>query len=129
LPGGRASVATWQGRWPHLNDLYGSRAREVVALASDDPELSQPLSPKYPDIGAQVAFAARHEHCMTVADFIRRRSLLGATADQGWDAAATVADILGRERAWSVDQRQRELEAYANDIERTVSFRAGARLS
>jgi glycerol-3-phosphate dehydrogenase len=124
LPGGRASGEASQGRWPHLNDLYGCRAGELVALASDHPELSQPLSPKYPDIGAQVAHAARYEYCLTVADFIRRRSLLGATADQGRDAVTAVAGLLGRELDWTADHQRREIEAYAHDIERTVSFRA-----
>ena len=126
LPGGQGSGVTSAGVPPHLYDLYGSRAGEVMRLAAEHPDFARALSPKYPDIGAQVAFAARHEYCATVADFLRRRSLLGSTGDQGWDAAAAVAALLARELQWPADRRHREIEAYARGIERTRSFRAVA---
>lgn len=122
LPGGGSKPAG-TARWPHLYGLYGSRLTDVVALLDAEPDLSRPLSPRYPDVGAQVAFAARTEYCVTVTDFLRRRSLLGATADQGWDAAPSVARILGEELQWSAERRQRELDAYADDIQKTVAFR------
>jgi len=50
--------------------------------------------------------------------------LLGATADQGWDAAAAVAGILSYELGWTPEQQRRELAAYALDIDRTRSFRS-----
>jgi glycerol-3-phosphate dehydrogenase len=121
LPGGRGPAAA--SPWPHLYDLYGSRATEVTTLASQQPRLALPLSARYPDIGAQVVFAARQEFCVTLTDFLRRRSLLGATADQGWDAANAAADILADELGWTAARRQREIEAYAHDIEKTVAFR------
>jgi glycerol-3-phosphate dehydrogenase len=113
---------------PHLYDVLGNRAADVMRLAAAEPELARPLSSKYADIGAQVAFAVRHEYCVTVEDFIRRRSLLGATADQGWDAAASVAAIMGAELGWSPEQRALEIDKYARDIERTQAFRGGARI-
>jgi glycerol-3-phosphate dehydrogenase len=121
LPG--AHGARHAGVMPHLYDIYGSRAEAVAQIAMARPDLAQPLSPKYPDVGAQVVFAVRHEYSVTVGDFIRRRSLLGATADQGWDAAPVVATIMGAELGWSAAERQREIEAYAHDIERTHAFR------
>jgi glycerol-3-phosphate dehydrogenase len=124
LPGGRGKAPGLP--WPHLADLYGSRATEVAALASQHPRYARPLSPKYPDIGAQVAFAVRHEFALTVSDVLRRRSLLGASADQGWDAVHSATDILADELGWSEARRQREIDAYARDIERTVAFRASA---
>jgi glycerol-3-phosphate dehydrogenase len=111
----------------HLYDVYGSRSEDVARLAATQPELAKPLSPAYLDIGAQVAFAVRREYCVTVADFIRRRSLLGASADQGWAAAPAVAALMGAELGWSPEQRTRELETYARDIERTQAFRSGDR--
>jgi glycerol-3-phosphate dehydrogenase len=109
-----------------LADLYGSRAADVLRLAEEQPDLARPLSPRNPDIGAQVAFAARHEYCVTLADFLRRRSLLGATSDQGMDAAPAVAAVLARELEWSSDRAQHEIERYTLGIERTRSFRGVA---
>jgi glycerol-3-phosphate dehydrogenase len=107
----------------HLYDLYGSRAEGVAQIAATRPDLAAPLSPKYPDIGAQVVFAVRHEYSVRLGDFLRRRTLLGATADQGWDAAPAAAAIMGAELGWSADEQQREIEAYAHDIDRTQAFR------
>jgi glycerol-3-phosphate dehydrogenase len=107
----------------HLYDLYGTRAAEVLALAQGDPRLAQPLSPQYPDIGAQVAFAARFEHCMRLSDFLRRRTLLGATSDQGWGAARPAAQLLGEELGWSPSRIEDELAAYRTDIDGTLTFR------
>jgi glycerol-3-phosphate dehydrogenase len=121
LPGAGARAAA---PWPHLHAVYGSRAIEVAHLAQERPDLARRLAPRYPDIAAQVVFSARHEYCMTVSDFIRRRSLLGASADQGWDAAPQVAAVLARELGWSAERQDRELEAYRRDIQKTLSFRA-----
>lgn len=123
LPGARPAPAADVAVMPHLYDVYGGRAIEVARLAHANPALARALSMKYPDIGAQVVHAVRHEHCLTVGDFIRRRSLLGATADQGWDAVPAVAALMAAERGWSEDERSREIDAYARDIERTVAFR------
>lgn len=122
VPGGRGGRHT--GLSSHLYDLYGSRASDLERLAAAQPELARPLSPKYPDSAAQVVFAVRHEYCLTVSDFLRRRSLLGATADQGWDAAPAVAAALGRELGWSPERQKEEIDAYARDIERTQTFLA-----
>jgi glycerol-3-phosphate dehydrogenase len=123
LPGARGSRAPREGVPPHLYDVYGSRAAAVARIAEEHSNLGRRLSMRYPDIGAQVVFAVRHEFCVTVADFIRRRTTLGASADQGWDAAPAVASIMGEELGWSAEQRMREIEAYGRDIERTKAFR------
>ena len=125
LPGARGTRDTQVA--PHLYDVYGSRAADVVRLAAIRAELARPLSAKYPDIGAQVVFAVRHEYCVTVGDFIRRRTLLGARADQGWDAAPAVAAIMGEELGWSSERSAVELERYARDIDRSQAFRGGIR--
>jgi glycerol-3-phosphate dehydrogenase len=124
LPGARGAASPAAA---HLYDLYGGRAAEVEQLAASRPDLARPLSPKYPDVGAQVALAVRQEFCVTVEDFLRRRTLLGASADQGWDAAPAVAAIMGDELGWTGERRTQEVEAYARDIERTQAFRRDAR--
>jgi len=133
LPGAQSTIKNQESRVkngagvpPRLYDLYGARAVQVVQLAAARPELARPLSPKYPDIGAQVVFGVREEMCVTVGDFIRRRTMLGATADQGWDAAPAVAAIMGEELGWTPERRHVEIDAYGRDIARTQAFRGGA---
>jgi glycerol-3-phosphate dehydrogenase len=110
----------------HLVDLYGSRAADVVALAKAETGLDRPLSSRYPDIAAQVVFGVRFEHCVRLSDFIRRRTLLGASTDQGWDAAAPAAALMAAERGWTADRTSEELDAYRRDIEAAQAFRENA---
>ena len=128
LPGGSGTRPSGTDRiGAYLYDVYGSRAAGVTSLAASQPPLARPLAPAYPDIAAQVVFSVKHEFCATVSDFLRRRSLLGATADQGWMAAPVVAEIMGAELGWPAERRTREIDGYARDIERTQAFLGGSR--
>lgn len=81
-----------------------------------------PAPPPHADLAAHAAFAVRHEHCLHVSDFIRRRTALGAAADQGWSLAPTVAAAMGQELGWTALQTSSELEACRQDIESTRRF-------
>lgn len=124
LPGARKASAAADGSSApdFLRGLYGTRASEVLALAQSAAALDRQLSPRYPDIGAQVVFAVRSEHCLRLSDFIRRRTLLGAATDQGWDAAPRVADLMAAELGWSAAQISAELDSYRCDIASTRAF-------
>jgi glycerol-3-phosphate dehydrogenase len=123
LPGAPLSNQPPPDAVTHLYDVYGARASEVLQIARARPALAMPLSPRYPVIGAEAAFAVRAEYCATLADFVRRRSLLGASLDQGWDAVPAAASILAEELGWSPAERTRQIEAYRRDIEKTQTFR------
>ncbi len=120
LPGARGDHA----QPSDLYDLYGSLADRIVALTRTEPDLAVPLSPKYPDIAAQVVFAVRFEHCVKLADFLRRRTLLGARADQGEQAAVPAASLMARELRWSAERTAAEIDEYRKDIEKTRTFRS-----
>ena len=63
---------------------------------------------------------------MRLSDFIRRRTLLGASTDQGWDAAAPAAALMAAERGWTADRTSAELDGYRRDIEAARAFRENA---
>jgi glycerol-3-phosphate dehydrogenase len=60
----------------HLAHLYGGLAPDVLAEADADPALLEPLHPHGPDLGAQVAYAVRHEWATSAEDVVRRRTTL-----------------------------------------------------
>jgi glycerol-3-phosphate dehydrogenase len=105
-----------------LRSLYGTRASAVMALTRSAHELEQPLASGYPDIAAEVVFGVRSEHCRRISDFIRRRSRLGASADQGWSAAPRVAELMGAELGWPLERIAAEIETYGRDIASTRAF-------
>jgi glycerol-3-phosphate dehydrogenase len=105
-----------------LRSIYGTRASNVVTIARSRNDHGQPLADDYPDIVAQVVFATRTEHCRRVSDFIRRRTQLGASADQGWNAARRVAEIMGTELSWPLQRVAAEIEGYRDEIASTRAF-------
>jgi glycerol-3-phosphate dehydrogenase len=123
LPGGRSTAGAADAHLVHLAPLYGSRAGEVAALAAAEPGLSQPLGPSYPDVAAQVVWAAREEQCERLTDFLLRRTRLGFSADQGVGAVEGAAAILARELDWSAARTASELAAYREYVETTQAFR------
>jgi glycerol-3-phosphate dehydrogenase len=107
----------------YLLSLYGDRALDVLQMAGSDARLLQRLAPSYPDIVAQVVFAVREEQCLTLADFMRRRSLLGFSRDQGVKAVPAVASWMALELGWSSAETASQIEAYQRWVEETLAFR------
>jgi len=58
----------------HLLDLYGSLAADVLAPATDDPSLLEPIVRGRPDLAAQALYAWTHEWAVTDEDVLRRRT-------------------------------------------------------
>lgn len=94
---------------PHLIAAYGSRFRDVLALADDRSEWRARVGAGSPVIGAQLVWAVRHELAVTLADAVLRRTPLGALGDPGDQAAARAAAIVAAELGWSEERRQREI--------------------
>jgi glycerol-3-phosphate dehydrogenase len=106
-----------------LTALYGTRAAEVVHLASVDRSLAARLTSSSLDIAAQVIFAVRAEQCLRLSDFLLRRTRLGFSADQGMSAAPRVAELMASELGWSPSRTAAELDAYRAAVARTQAFR------
>ena len=58
----------------YLAQIYGSHARDVLALGDQDPSLLERLHPDGPDIAAQVRYAMTHEWARDAGDVLRRRT-------------------------------------------------------
>jgi glycerol-3-phosphate dehydrogenase len=94
---------------------YGHAAREVLAIARENPKLARPIASGRPDLLAEVVIAARHEQARSVADVLLRRTRLGILAApelRTTKAVRPVADVLGAELGWSRRRRAREAEAW-----------------
>jgi glycerol-3-phosphate dehydrogenase len=61
----------------HLTHLYGSLAEDVLAPASEDQALLEPLVIGAPDLAAQALYARTHEWACTDEDVAQRRTTLG----------------------------------------------------
>lgn len=59
---------------------YGAEAPAVLSLAADDPALAEPVAPGVTTIGAELAWAVRHEGAQDEADLLDRRTRVGLVA-------------------------------------------------
>jgi glycerol-3-phosphate dehydrogenase len=92
-----------------LLSTYGTFARQVKALAKEKRELSKPLHPLLPYIGAQAVWAVRSEMARTLEDVLSRRTrclLLNARASQeiAPKVAGWMAKELKKDKTWEGDQ-------------------------
>src|SRR5581483_8610670 len=76
----------------HLLRLYGSRAADVLALATT-PELRQPFDPESGAIEAEIPFAFDVEAARTLTDALMRRTMAGYDRDAGIEADAAAAAV------------------------------------
>ena len=91
---GPASTAARPASAARLWRRHGRRALEVADLLEESPELGQPLSAVVDCSAAEVMVMARHEHILTMEDFLRRRTMLAML-----ETAETLQSDPGVERA------------------------------
>jgi glycerol-3-phosphate dehydrogenase len=116
LPGGAGAVESTP---PHLARAYGDRWPAVWALADEDPNLTLPLSPGLPYIGAEAVYAAQAEMACTLSDvLVRRTHIAFETRDAGRAAARVVASILAPRLGWTSGETARQIDQYDQDAER-----------
>jgi glycerol-3-phosphate dehydrogenase len=96
---------------PHLIAAYGSRYRDVLALAAKRPDWRTRIAHDSPVIGAQLVHAVRSEMAITLADAVIRRTPLGALGHPGGAGLERAASIVAAELKWSDDRRRAEIEA------------------
>ncbi|MGA5702434.1 FAD-dependent oxidoreductase [Peterkaempfera bronchialis] len=101
-----------------LLDLYGVRARQVLALAEADPDLLDTVDQESGAIGAEVVLAVREEGAATLGDILLRRTLIGLGGDMGRAAAPRCARIAAPHLGWDEDRIQDELAGYDRELRR-----------
>jgi glycerol-3-phosphate dehydrogenase len=95
----------------HLVASYGSRYPNILRLCEDRPDLSARLADGSPVIGAELAWAVRHEMAVTLGDAVVRRTRLGALGYPGDIAVDRAVDLVGGALDWSHDRRRAEVSA------------------
>ncbi|TFG59164.1 MAG: FAD-dependent oxidoreductase, partial [Spirochaetales bacterium] len=102
----------------HLLESYGSCAENVVSLAEGGSGLGQPVGSDRTWIMAEIKYAAEREMCLTLSDFLVRRTQLRFVEHQGLDVAEKTADALGNYLDWSPDMKTKQIDEYCNYIEK-----------
>ena len=133
LPGGAANMAaehnrivanrpSWLGeaaaQW--LVDRYGTRAKEVIALAATSQRYQQPIREGHDAIIATIPYSFDHEFARTLADVMLRRTMLALDADAGLPLAESMSYVCQELYAWSDDTRRAEYDEYIRQISKQL---------
>ena len=97
------------GTLRNLVNAYGSRYREVLALATADDRYWARLDPMRPEIAAQVIYAVRREWARTLDDVVYRRLGAGQTGEPSAEAMEATADLMTTELDWSPTERAAQI--------------------
>jgi glycerol-3-phosphate dehydrogenase len=107
----------------HLEQCYGAAHRHVLALMAAEPSLSARVVADLPVVLAQVAYAARAEMAVRLADVVMRRTQLYLSHLLDRPALTACAATLARELRWStketgaqVDEAVRQLAAFRGPL-------------
>lgn len=93
--------------------VYGTDAARIKALAAAQPELNQPLHPRYPYLLAEVVWAVREEMALSIDDVLSRRiRLLVLDARAAREAAPEVARVMAAELGHGAAWMERQLAAF-----------------
>ena len=91
----------------HWLRIYGSRAKEVAALAN---RVNGDV------LAAEVVFAFEREFAKTLGDCFLRRTMIGFDADLGVSKIEAAANVGVKLLGWSEERARREVEAYGEEI-------------
>ena len=104
-------VPAW--RVQHLLDRYGSLLTEVLEVATDRPELLQPVPGAEEYLRAELVYAVTHEGALHLDDLLARRTRISIeTPDRGVEAARDTADLVAPYLGWDADRVSDEVAAY-----------------
>ena len=96
--------------------VYGTRTRDVVALAEQEASLRATLSHATPAIGAVIPFAFAQEHARTLSDAMLRRTMVALGPDAGLRSAEAAAQVAQQSLGWDDARTAEELQRFYDEI-------------
>ncbi len=98
--------------------VYGTRAPEVLKLATQDALLAEGFDDETGAIAAEVVFSFQEEMAETLADCLLRRTMVGLNSSVGIGADETAAAIAREHLGWSDTRVEEEVDAYRKYVKR-----------
>jgi len=94
-----------------LTITYGTTYTRVVQLLSEEPALAAPLSSECPVTAGEIAYAARQESAVTLADALIRRTEAGSAGHPGATALGRASQVMAAESGWDESRTAAEMTA------------------
>jgi len=124
---GRASLVAERTGIPEATVVrmlgrYGDLVDEVLAPATERPELAQPVPFASQHVMAELLYAVTHEGALHLDDLLTRRTRISVdTPHRGVESARPVAELVAPVLGWSAADVDREVSAYARRVEQEIA--------
>jgi glycerol-3-phosphate dehydrogenase len=101
----------------HLAAKFGTAAEKVLALASENAALRDPILEAHPAIKAEVVYAVRHEMAATIEDVLARRIGMQLHSwREAIQAAPVVGSLIAEELSWTSSFTRTAIMHYVEKI-------------
>jgi glycerol-3-phosphate dehydrogenase len=112
----------------HLAAKFGTAAEKVLALASENAALRDPILEAHPAIKAEVVYAVRHEMAATIEDVLARRIGMQLHSwREAIQAAPVVGSLIAEELSWTSSFTRTAIMHYVEKINRLLDSAGLAR--
>jgi glycerol-3-phosphate dehydrogenase len=106
-----------------LSHKFGSAAKEVLNLTTENPKLKKPIVAGSSSVMAEVAYGVQEEMATSIEDILARRTGLQLFSwEQARLAAPAVGAIMARELGWSSSRQEAAVEEYVSKIGRLMKL-------
>jgi glycerol-3-phosphate dehydrogenase len=100
----------------HIVHTYGTAHIEIFKLIDRKPELKQRIGEDRPHILAEIVYAVKNEMCLTISDFLLRRTQLQLIENQALDCVDKVADVMSKLLGWDNKTKSKQIEEYKQNL-------------
>lgn len=100
----------------HLVRTYGSAHTELSPILEECPESREPICEGKEDIVAQIHHAVNREMCVTLSDFLLRRTGIGTLGDPGEECTRRCAARMAELLRWPPQRVEEEVAGFRKQI-------------
>ncbi|MBN1331073.1 MAG: glycerol-3-phosphate dehydrogenase/oxidase [Candidatus Heimdallarchaeota archaeon] len=100
----------------HIIHTYGSAHIEILDIINQDEKMKERIADKRPHIFAEIIHAIDYEMCLTLSDFMLRRTQLQLLESQGLDCIEKIADAMASKLGWSENEKKKQIDNYKKDL-------------
>lgn len=107
----------------NLARIYGTRSKRVLDLTLSNEKGKNRISPGGTDIIAQIWYSVIEESCLTVSDFMMRRSKISFNPNLGLEPVNTVAVEMKKLLHWNDDEMKYQINQFLTSLNLTQKFK------
>jgi glycerol-3-phosphate dehydrogenase len=96
---------------------YGISASEIMRMMAESPDLANAVVENLPYVWADLEYSVKNEMCLTLADFmIRRTSIFYRMKDGGLAVIDRIVEKMTKLLGWDDARKQKEIEEYKSIV-------------